>query len=76
MAPHGGAVLPAEHLWKSRGLGEQHFCFLGQKEHHLALGSGGKSWRAGFLPALCDTEMCFCMCESKGLFISCWTHGV
>lgn len=59
MAPHRGAMLPAERVWKSRGLVEQHIYFLGQKEHNLALGSGGKSWRTGSPPALCDTENVF-----------------
>lgn len=59
MAPHRGAVLPAEHVWKSRGLVEQDIYFLGQKVHNLALGSGGKSWRTGFLSTLCDIENVF-----------------
>lgn len=59
MAPHRGALLPAEHVWKPRDLVEQDIYFLGQKEHNLALCSGGKSWRAGFLPALCGTENVF-----------------
>lgn len=52
-------IEPAEHVWKSRDLAEQDIYFLGQKEQNLALGSGGKSWRPGFLPALCDTENAF-----------------
>lgn len=54
MAPHQGAVLPAEHVWQSRGLVEQDIYFLGQKDHSLALSSGGKSWRTGFLSTLRD----------------------
>lgn len=49
-----GSALPAEHVWQSRGLVEQDIYFLGQKDHSLALSSGGKSWRTDFLPTLCD----------------------
>lgn len=66
MAPHRGAVLPAEPVWKSRGLVEQDIYFLGQKECNLALGSGGKSWRTGLLPTLCDT---------KSVFLNEWPQG-